>query len=209
LSQLLRDAPLYAILDTGVLPGNPLSAFTESLLRAGVRVFQYRHKEKFHTSHFNECCALAKQIHRSGGLFLVNDRADVASLCGADGVHLGQQDLLPEKARKFLGENRIIGYSTHSREQAIHAAESPVDYVAIGPVFATGTKRNPDPVVGASTVAEARTLIVKPLIGIGGITLENAPSVLTAGADAVAVISDLMLAENPESHARRFLAALR
>jgi thiamine-phosphate pyrophosphorylase len=206
---LLRDAPLYAILDTTLRPDVSPTALVESLLRAGVRVFQYRHKEKFRRSNFDECRALAEQVHRAGGLFIVNDRADVAMLCGADGVHLGQEDLPAGKAREFLGTSSIIGYSTHSSEQAVQAEQMPVDYVAIGPVFATGTKKNPDPVVGLATVSEIRKLTSKPLVGIGGITLETAPEVLEAGADAGAVISDLLLREDLESRARRFLAALR
>jgi thiamine-phosphate pyrophosphorylase len=204
-----HESPLYAILDTALRPEQSLAAIAEALLRAGVDVIQYRHKGKFRRRNFEECQTLAALIHRAGGLFLVNDRADVAALCEADGVHLGQGDLPPEKARRFLGAEKIIGYSTHTGEQVALADPLPVDYVAIGPVFPTRTKRNPDPVVGLSAIAGARIRTEKPLVGIGGITLENAPSVLRAGADVVAVISDLLLADDVESRAREFLAALR
>jgi thiamine-phosphate pyrophosphorylase len=113
------------------------------------------------------------------------------------------------KARQFLGMNSIIGYSTHSTEQALQAGRLPVDYVAIGPVFETGTKKNPDPVVGLAAISEVRKLTSRPLVGIGGITLETAPEVLQAGADAVAVISDLLLAEDIKFRACQFLSALR
>jgi thiamine-phosphate pyrophosphorylase len=180
-----------------------------ALLRAGVRVLQYRHKGRFGRRNFEECRAVAEQVHEAGGVLLVNDRADVAVLCGADGVHLGQTDLSPEKARQFLGERSLIGYSTHTREQAALAARMPVDYLAIGPVFPTRTKQQPDPVVGLEVVSEVRALTARPLVAIGGITLDNAATVLRAGAEAVAVISDLLRAEDLEYRARQFLEVLR
>ena len=209
LKQSFRETPLYAILDTAMRVKLSPAAMVESLLRAGVRVLQYRHKGKFQRENFEECQALANEIHQAGGVFIINDRADVAALSGADGVHLGQEDLPPEKARNLLETGKIVGYSSHTREQAALAERLPVDYIAIGPVFPTRTKQNPDPVVGLSIIAEVRTRTANPLVAIGGITLENAPMVLRAGADAVAVISGLLLAEDVESRARKFLAALR
>ena len=213
IGRLFAEAPLYAILDTATGPAIPVGAAVDALLRAGVRVIQYRHKEPFRAAHFQECVSLARKIHEAGGLFFVNDRADVADLAGADGVHLGQEDLPPEKARLFLerfsGKDRLIGYSTHTLDQARLATAAPVDYIAIGPVFPTRTKQNPDPVVGLALVSEVRSLTNKPLVAIGGITMENAPSVLAAGADAVAVIRDLLAGPDLEERARRFLAALR
>lgn len=212
IAPLFADAPLYAILDTAVRPELPADAVLEALLRAGVRAIQYRHKEPFRQSHFERCAALARRTRQAGGAFLINDRADVAELCGADGVHLGQEDLPPEKARRFLGAGRLIGYSTHTLDQARRAADLPVDYIAIGPVFPTTTKKNPDPVVGLSIVSQVRALTNKPLVAIGGITMENAPSVLAAGADAVAVIGDLLAARDLaelEERARQFLMALK
>jgi len=203
------NAPLYAILDTAANPPFPAETAVEALLRAGVRVIQYRHKGPFRRAHFQECVTLARKIHEAGGVFVVNDRADVADLSGAAGVHLGQEDLPPEKARRFLGEDRLIGYSTHTLDQARLAAAAPVDYIAIGPVFPTQTKMNPDPVVGLALVSEVRSLTNKPLVAIGGITMENAPSVLAAGADAVAVIRDLLAGPDLEERARQFLAALK
>jgi thiamine-phosphate pyrophosphorylase len=209
LAELFRSAPLYAILDTAVRPELSASAILEALLRAGVRVIQYRHKETLRRVHFEECCALARRTHEFGGRFFVNDRADVALLCGADGVHLGQEDLLPEKARLFLGEGMQIGFSTHTLEQARSALRAPADYIAVGPIFPTSTKKNPDPVVGLELVAQVRSLTAKPLVAIGGITLQNSAAVLQAGVNAVAVIGDLLAAPDIEARARQFLAALQ
>jgi thiamine-phosphate pyrophosphorylase len=207
--QLFSQAPLYAILDTAARPDLPAEAVLEALLRAGVRVIQYRHKDAFRRSHFEQCVTLARRTRQAGGAFLINDRADVADLCGAHGVHLGQEDLSPEAARRFLGDSPPIGYSTHNLDQARRAAALPVDYIAIGPVFPTATKKNPDPVVGLSLVSAVRAITNKPLVAIGGITMENAPAVLSAGADAVAVIGDLLAAPDIEERARQFLKALK
>jgi thiamine-phosphate pyrophosphorylase len=206
LRRLFRAAPLYAILDTSLKYPLPSSEVVAALLRGGVRVIQYRHKKKFSRANFDQCRALAEQVHAAGGVFLVNDRADVAALCGADGVHLGQFDLPPGKARAFLGPGKLIGYSTHRLEQARLADRLPVDYIAIGPVFPTRTKENADPVVGLSVVSEARRATAKPLVAIGGITLENAASVIVAGADAVAVASDLAQMPDIAARAQQFLA---
>jgi thiamine-phosphate pyrophosphorylase len=146
---------------------------------------------------------------------ILNDRADLAVLANFDGVHVGQGDLSPEDARRVVGQDcvgsaRIVGVSTHTDEQVRIADQSCADYIAIGPVFATGTKLNPDPVVGLEGVRRARSLTHKPLVAIGGITRSNARSVIDAGADSVAVISALFAAnESPQQVARDFLARLR
>lgn len=209
IEQLFAEAPLYAILDTSFRPELPCTTILEALLRAGIKVIQYRHKDAFRRAHFEQCVALARRAQEFGAAFLVSDRADVAELCGAAGVHLGQEDLPPEKARRFLDEGRIIGYSTHNWEQARRAATLPVDYIAIGPVFPTTTKSDPDPVVGLGMVSQVRALTTKPVVAIGGITMENAPAVLAAGANAVAVVRDLLAAPDIEERARRFLKVLR
>src|SRR5262245_48093498 len=109
----VRAAPLYAVLDPAIRTDLSSIAILEQLLAGGVRVIQYRHKGRFGRENFDACCQMAEWVHRAGGLFIVNDRADVAALSGADGVHLGQEDLPPNNARRFLGDNKIIGYSTH------------------------------------------------------------------------------------------------
>ena len=209
IGELLARAPLYAILDTAIRPESSFAVILEPLLRAGVKVIQYRHKERFRNAHLERCTAFARRVQASGGEFIVNDRADAAKLCGAAGVHLGQDDLPPDKARLFLGQDSVIGYSTHNLEQAREAISLPVDYIAIGPVFPTESKKEADAVVGLEVVAQVRSLTAMPLVAIGGITLENAPAVLQAGADAVAVIGDLLKASDIEARARQFLAVLK
>ena len=206
--ELFVRNPVYAIVDTALRSDVTPFAIVESLLSAGISVIQYRHKGPFRGTNYYECCAIADRVRAAGGCFIVNDRADIAVLCGAAGVHLGQDDLPPEKARVLLRPGMVIGYSTHNFEQFRDALERPVDYVAVGPIFATLSKDNPDPVVGLDLLREVRPLTNKPLIAIGGITLENAPSVLRAGATAVAVIRDLVGAPNLEQRAKEFIAAL-
>jgi thiamine-phosphate pyrophosphorylase len=197
---------LYAIVDTRLAasPGQAAGV----LFRAGVRILQYRHKGPIRREHWEECCRIAAQAREAGALFLVNDRADLALISGAAGVHLGQDDVPPQKARRLLGADAIIGVSTHSPDQARQAEALPVDYVAIGPVFPTSSKERPDPVVGLDTVRAVRAIISKPLVAIGGITLQNARDAIEAGADAVAVIRDLLAAPDLEARARLYVQAL-
>jgi len=180
----------------------------DELLNAGVKVIQYRHKAPFLRSHWEECRTLASKAHQRGAVFIVNDRVDMAKACGAHGVHLGQEDLPPDKARRFTGQGMYIGFSTHNLEQAQAALQLPVDYIAVGPVFATASKQNPDPIVGVELICSIWSLTDKPVVAIGGITVSNAASVLKAGAAAVAVIGDLLRAPNIEARAREFLKKL-
>jgi thiamine-phosphate pyrophosphorylase len=142
----------------------------------------------------------------TGVRLIVNDRADLCLASGFDGVHVGQDDLTPASARMVVGENRWVGVSTHNPEQVAEADQWPVDYIAVGPVFATGSKAKPDPVIGLEGVRKARQLTTKPLVAIGGITRENCRSVIDAGADSVAVIADLLAA--PQVVAAEFLRIL-
>ena len=209
LAELFRSAPLYAILDTAARPDLAPRAILEALLRAGVQVVQYRHKGVFDKARYEECEALARRAEESGCCFFVNDRADVARSCRAAGVHFGQDDLPPERARLFIPTEMLVGFSTHTLAQAERATRLAIEYIAVGPVFPTSTKRNPDPVVGLDLVTRVRVLTDMPVVAIGGITLANARSVLDAGASAVAVIGDLLGARNIEARAREFLAALK
>ena len=155
--------------------------------------------------------ALAGEARSAGAAFIVNDRADIARLAGADGVHVGQTDLRPADARLVVGESAMVGVSTHNDEQARLTLAEPVDYVAIGPVFSTSSKDRPDPVVGLDGVRSAREIVAasgRPLVAIGGITLERAKSVIDAGANSIAVISDLLMGE-PRSRARALLRAVQ
>ena len=145
--------------------------------------------------------------HTSSNVKLImNDRADLCLAAQYDGLHIGQDDLLPESARGIIGSARWLGVSTHNPEQLAEADKTSADYLAIGPIFATVSKANPDPVVGLEGVRRARGLTRKPLVAIGGITRANALSVIDAGADAVAVISDLL--RDPGKSAEEFLRVL-
>ncbi|HYM09167.1 MAG TPA: thiamine phosphate synthase, partial [Bryobacterales bacterium] len=144
---------------------------------------------------FRQAQEVGRILQAAGVAYILNDRADVALMAGADGVHVGQEDLPPESVRGVVGSRLLVGYSTHTPQQMRAAEREPVDYVAFGPVFATGSKEKADPVVGLAGLREARRLTQKPLVAIGGITRENVAAVLEAGADAVAVISGLLGAD--------------
>lgn len=160
---------------------------------AGATFVQLREKNLPALDFYNEAKLALSIAAEKGITLIINDRVDIALALGASGVHLGQDDLPPEAARKLLGDEALIGYSTHNVDQAIAAAKLPVNYIAIGPIFETGTKANPDPVVGLDGLRAVRDAIGEmPLVAIGGITFENAPAVIEAGADSVALISALL-----------------
>jgi len=184
---------IYPILDSESLAGRGLAleSAASALLDGGAGVLQLRHKDHWDRHLFESAKVVARLCREAGALFVVNDRADFAILLDA-ALHVGQNDLPPREVRRVLGDKAILGYSTHNQAQLRAASAEPVDYVAIGPIFGTGSKRNPDPVVGLENLANWRPLTDKPLVAIGGITIENAASVLQAGADSVAVIAGLM-----------------
>jgi len=178
------------------------------LLAGGVRLFQYRHKHGTSREMLEGVERLLPMIRQQGGLLMVNDRADVALVGGAGGVHLGQQDLPVERARRVLRPDQYLGWSTHNLEQLQQADATSADYLAFGPIFATTSKEAPDPTVGLDGLARARRATSKPLVAIGGITVENARQVIEQGADSVAVISGLLDAADLEARAREFLSAV-
>jgi thiamine-phosphate pyrophosphorylase len=194
---------LYAILDAELAGGEILS-FAEGLASSGVEIIQYRNKSASSLAAYTDCVRLADLL-RERSRFIVNDRADFAALCGAGGVHVGQEDLSVEAARAVCGNERWVGISTHNLAQFEAARQTSADYLAVGPIFATATKNNPDPVVGVDFVRRVRPMTSKPIVAIGGITLENAAEVYRAGADSIAVIRDLIAATDPASRARQFL----
>jgi len=203
---------LYAIVDADVLAaqGIPLAAFARELRAAGVTLLQYRDKNGSPQQVLRGAEILRDAMAGSACRLIMNDRADLAVLANFDGVHVGQGDLSPADARRVVGPNRIVGVSTHTPEQVRAADLTSADYVAIGPVFATGTKPDASPVVGLEGVRRARALTSKPLVAIGGITRDNARSVIDAGADSIALISALFAAnESTAQIARDFLARLR
>lgn len=163
----------------------------QMMLAAGARLIQLRDKDASAKELLDAARASVKLTREAGATLIINDRVDVALTSGADGVHLGQEDLSVEEAREILGDDKIIGVSTHNLAQFKAALETSANYIAVGPVFSTTTKENPDPVVGLELVSEARKLADRPLVAIGGISVERAPAVIAAGADGVAVISAL------------------
>jgi thiamine-phosphate pyrophosphorylase len=165
-------------------------AAAEAVLAAGARILQFRHKGFFSRAVFHDAGRIADLCRKAGALLVVNDRADIAMLLES-ALHLGQEDLSPSDARRILPAGAIIGFSTHNEQQLRAGDLEAVDYLAIGPIFATGSKQNPDPVVGLDRLRALRRLTRKPLVAIGGITRELAPKVFEAGADSIAVIGDL------------------
>jgi thiamine-phosphate pyrophosphorylase len=205
---MLHHLPsVYPVTDRS-LSGLGHREMVERLAAGGATLVQLRDKTAA-ARDFYEATRDALAFARPRGiLIIVNDRVDIARAAEADGVHLGQDDLPPAEARAILGPHAIIGFSTHSVEQAVSEETAAADYIAIGPVFATRTKENPDPVVGLAGVMAVRRRIRKPLVAIGGVTAANAPDVFAAGADAVAVISELFAAPEETSDRMRALLSL-
>jgi len=214
----------YAILDAGRFSGvEAMLIAAEELVAGGCTLLQYRNK----SGNARVMLEQARELKRLPGphafgkdvkgwatprvdnsiKLIMNDRADLGLVADFDGVHVGQDDLLPESVRKMIGPDRWLGVSTHNPDQLREAGFTSADYLAIGPVFATSSKDKPDPVVGLEGVRRARALTRKPLVAIGGITRANAASVIEAGADSVAVISDLM--RDPRKSAEEFFRILR
>jgi thiamine-phosphate pyrophosphorylase len=205
---------LYPILDADALArvGLSLAMAAHALRDAGVRWLQYRDKRASDAAMVERMRELRAIFPAGEAMLLLNDRVHLCEAVGADGVHIGQEDMAAKQARKILGTERLLGVSTHNVKQLRTALKTgAADYLAIGPVFATGSKDNPDPVVGLEGVKAARALTRLPLVAIGGITSENGRAVIEAGADSVAVISGL-LPEDGKGMAERvrdFLAFLR
>jgi len=198
--------PLYAIIDSALFPvDSALFDFAEQLVAAGVSLVQYRNKRGSARQSLRQARGLRHRLSEKTRL-IMNDRADLCLAADLDGVHLGQTDLSPSSVRSLLGEGKIIGYSTHNLVQIEEGAALPADYLAIGPIFSTSSKENPDPEVGLENLRAARRLTRKPLVAIGGITAANYRSVMDAGADSVAVIS--ALAESPKKRVEEFLRVL-
>jgi thiamine-phosphate pyrophosphorylase len=200
-------SPLYAILDRSVAGGRGLPELLEAILKGGARLVQLREKTLPLVELLPLAQRLARQCREARALFIVNDRADVALAAGADGLHVGQEDLPAGRARALLRPGMILGVSTHDPEQARRAVADGADYVAVGAIFPTTTKPSFE-LVGPELIRRVRSQIPVPLVGIGGITADNAATVLAAGADAVAVISALCGAPDPEAATRLLLARI-
>jgi len=198
--RVIRLPRVYPILDSDALDrrGITLEAAAAAFLEGGAEILQLRHKRHWSRTIFDSARKIASLCAEAGAPFVVNDRADFAMLLDA-GLHVGQDDLPPRDARDLIGGERLLGFSSHNPAQLCAAGGEPVDYVALGPIFTTASKENPDPVVGVEEVRRCCALIEKPLLAIGGITLESAARVWDAGADSVAVIGGLL---PPETGAR-------
>lgn len=200
-------SPIYPIVDPlGVSERSPLQIASE-LVHAGASILQLRAKGLAAGELIEQACRIREITRAASTLMILNDRADIAKLVDADGVHLGQQDLPLEAARAIVGPSKILGWSTHNLTQANQAEKEGIaDYIGYGPIFPTSSKDNPDPVQGLSGLAEVRQVVTLPIVAIGGITLENASSVLAAGADAVAMIGTITHARDIGYTMRTLLA---
>ncbi len=182
----------YPILDPEIAARHGVDpvAAAEQILEGGAKILQFRHKGFFSREVFAQLERVAELCRDAGALFVVNDRADLAAITSA-ALHLGQDDLTPSAARKVVGPATLIGFSTHNERQLRAAAGEPANYLALGPIFGTASKQNPDPIVGIDELRRLRPLTERPLVAIGGITRSNVQAVLAAGADSVAIIGDL------------------
>jgi thiamine-phosphate pyrophosphorylase len=189
----MKLPPVYPILDTETFEarGFSWSRAAAAFLEGGAGILQLRHKQHWGRAVFDRAREIASWCREAGALFIVDDRADIAMLLDS-GLHVGQDDLSPRDARRLLGSAAVIGFSSHNLQEVCAAGGEPVDYVAFGPLFATASKRNPDPVTGIEALKECRAMVEKPLVAIGGITRENAPAIWAAGADSIAVIGGLL-----------------
>ncbi|VAV84635.1 Thiamin-phosphate pyrophosphorylase [hydrothermal vent metagenome] len=204
---------LYTIIDTSYLSLEDISKVTEEIIRGGATLIQLRAKGMSSGDMLRAAKIIRDITRKSGALFLVNDRIDIALLSEADGVHIGDEDIPPQEARELLGADKVIGYSTHNTEEvevAIGlAAKGLIDYISCGPVFPTRTKKDARTVVGLEGLKEIREKTALPLVAIGGITEENLPGLLQAGPDAVAVISELLQAQDIAAKTRQLIDTIK
>jgi thiamine-phosphate pyrophosphorylase len=211
--QLWQSPPkLYAIIDAEVCARHdraPLDV-ARAFLAGGARLLQLRCKSMPSGEFLDLAIAVVEAAHTAGATTIINDRADIAALSGAPGLHVGQEDLTPADARRVIGDTALLGLSTHTKEQWDSAVREPISYMAIGPVFGSGTKATGYAAIGLETVRQAAAAAVErglPTVAIGGITIDHARSVIDAGAASVAVISDLLNGD-PEARVRAFLRIL-
>lgn len=199
-------SPLYAILEPSLAKGRSPTAILQALLKGGAGVIQLRAKEMASKELFELAVDARSRTRQAGCLFIVNDRADIALVAKADGVHLGQEDLPLSVARRILGTEKIIGISTHNLDQACEAEVGGADYIGFGPIFGTNTKETGYSPRGLSMLCEIRKTVKIPIVAIGGITENNVTQVWEAGAGAAAIISDIMGASDVEKKVRKILS---
>jgi thiamine-phosphate pyrophosphorylase len=199
---------LYIILDPSVCPGRSLIEILRTAAEAGALLFQYRNKQASMKDAYVEALALRQVAVETGVLFIVNDRCDLALAVDADGVHLGQGDLPLDLARKVMGPNKLIGISTHNPAQVRVASAAKPDYLGFGPIYKPGSKQDHDPVVGLEGLRSMRSITSLPVFAIGGIQVDQAGEVMSAGANGVAVISAILKAADISDAVKRFLAQM-
>ena len=206
ISRRALPSPLYAILDPGQSKGRPAIRILADLLNGGAKLLQLRAKEMT-SNEFYRLAIEARELTRQAGcLLIINDRVDIAMASQADGVHLGQEDLPLETARRLMGRTRLIGISTHDLRQAQDAEGADADYIGFGPIFGTSTKETGYSARGTAMLKEIRKAVKIPIVAIGGITEDNVTQVWDAGADTAAIISDIMRTEDVADKVRRILA---
>ncbi|MBU6431859.1 MAG: thiamine phosphate synthase [Nitrospirae bacterium] len=196
------------MLDPSVCPARPLVEVLTAAAEAGASLFQYRNKTASMKEAYVEALALRQAAAKTGALFIVNDRCDLAVAVDADGVHLGQGDLPLDLARKVMGPDKLIGISTHNSDQVREATAGKPDYLGFGPIFTPGSKQDHDPVVGIEGLRSMRSLTSLPVFAIGGIQMEQVGAVMNAGADGVAVISAILKAADIREAVRGFLSRM-
>lgn len=206
---MLSNACLYPLTDR-VLSGLSHAEQVSCLSEGGAALIQLREKTLSSLDFFSEAAEALRVARERRVKIIINDRVDIALALKADGVHLGQDDLPPAVARELLGPNVVLGFSTHNLKQALLAMQLPIDYIAIGPIFSTTTKQRPEPTVGLDDLREIRQAVgTFPVVAIGGITSENGQDVLDAGADAVAIVSDIWTgSESAAARTERLLSRL-
>jgi thiamine-phosphate pyrophosphorylase len=194
--QRVLDTDIYALTDEGLSAGRSTLEVSDAMLKAGIKVLQYREKDKKAGAMLEECVALRRMTREAGCTFIVNDHIDIAMLVDADGVHVGQEDLPVEEVRRLIGPGKKIGLSTHSPEQCLDAIARGADYIGVGPIFATKTKKD----VCAPVGYEYLEYVVKnhdiPHVAIGGIKLHNVADVVRHGARCCALVSEIVGADD-------------
>jgi thiamine-phosphate pyrophosphorylase len=204
---LLKEIDFYLVTDSGLSKKGTLSDVREAV-ESGCRIVQYREKARSTKAMVEEASEI-KRICSGRAIFLVNDRIDVALAVDADGIHIGQDDMPLETARRLLGENRIIGLSVHNREEAIRAEKAGADYVGLGPIFDTATKKDAGEGVGPLKIREVKAATQLPVVAIGGINKENCESVIQNGADSLVAISAVVCSDDVKRETRYFIDMIR
>ncbi len=205
---ILRETDIYGVTAEEYSLGRSNTEIVTGMIDAGIKVIQYREKEKKAREKYRECVKIREMTGRAGVTFIVNDNVDLALMVGADGVHIGQDDLPPEKVRELVGNDMIIGLSTHSPAQAREAVKAGVDYIGVGPIFATRTKKDVCSPVGLEYLEYVANNINLPFVAIGGIKESNISEVSRRGARCIAMVTEIVGAGDICARVRSLRAAL-